>query len=59
MLLLSARKDEIVPPLHMDRIYELLKSESKGMFEFENSSHNDTVVQEGYWDRVHSFYKIR
>ncbi|AOW31699.1 hypothetical protein MG5_06350 [Candida albicans P57072] len=57
VLLLSARKDEIVPPSHMDRIYELLKSESKGMFEFENSSHNDTVVQEGYWDRVHSFIK--
>ncbi|GEQ71008.1 hypothetical protein JCM33374_g4689 [Metschnikowia sp. JCM 33374] len=55
LLLLSARKDEIVPPSHMDRIYSLSRASSKVMFKFENSSHNDTVAQPVYWDKVHGF----
>ncbi|KAI3406992.2 bem46 [Candida oxycetoniae] len=57
VLLLSARKDEIVPPSHMDEIFNTLKSEYKQMYKFEDSYHNDTVLQEGYWDRIHSFIK--
>lgn len=57
VLLLSARRDEIVPPLHMDTIYDLLQSESKEIKTFENSYHNDTVLQEGYWDKIHAFIK--
>lgn len=55
VLLLSARKDEIVPPLHMDRIYSLLKSDDKAMYTFEDSQHNDTVAQPQYWDRIETF----
>ncbi|ODV79569.1 alpha/beta-hydrolase [Suhomyces tanzawaensis NRRL Y-17324] len=55
VLLLSARKDEIVPPAHMDTIFSLLQSEDKTMFTFENSMHNDTVVQPDYWDKIQSF----
>lgn len=55
VLLLSARKDEIVPPAHMDRIFALLKSDNKVMYKFEDSSHNDTVVQPQYWERVEAF----
>lgn len=55
LLLLSARKDEIVPPEHMDRIYALSKSEDKVMYKFENSLHNDTVIQPGYWEKVQEF----
>lgn len=51
----SARKDEIVPPAHMDELFALLKSEDKTFYKFENSAHNDTVVQAEYWDRVHAF----
>ncbi|CUM65534.1 uncharacterized protein PRCAT00003180001 [Priceomyces carsonii] len=57
LLLLSARSDEIVPPDHMDKIYELSKSENKEICKFENSLHNDTVIQPEYWDIVHNFIK--
>ncbi|CAG84923.2 DEHA2A14146p [Debaryomyces hansenii CBS767] len=55
LLMLSARKDEIVPPEHMDRIFSLSKSDDKIMYKFENSSHNDTVIQSGYWEKIHDF----
>ncbi|CAK7895767.1 hypothetical protein CAAN1_03S00408 [[Candida] anglica] len=55
VLLLSARRDEIVPPSHMDAIYELLNSEDKTLQKFESSMHNDTVVQPRYWEIVHEF----
>ncbi|KAI5961843.1 bem46 [Candida pseudojiufengensis] len=57
VLLLSARKDEIVPPSHMDEIYNLLQSDYKQMYKFENSSHNDTVLQATYWDKIHQFIR--
>lgn len=55
LLMLSARKDEIVPPEHMDRIFSLSKSDDKIMYKFENSLHNDTVIQSGYWEKIHDF----
>lgn len=57
VLLLSARKDEIVPPSHMDTFNKLFKSEQKSFVKFENSSHNDTVVQPDYWGRIQDFIK--
>lgn len=57
VLFLSARKDEIVPPLHMDQLFALSKSEDKMLHKFEDSQHNDTVIQVGYWDIVHEFIK--
>ncbi|EAZ62954.2 predicted protein [Scheffersomyces stipitis CBS 6054] len=55
VLLLSARKDEIVPPEHMDRINALSKSEDKTFYTFENSAHNDTVIQPEYWNYIQVF----
>lgn len=55
VLMLSARKDEIVPPSHMDKIFELLPSTDKAFHKFENSYHNDTVVQPEYWTIIHQF----
>ncbi|RLV89752.1 putative membrane protein [Spathaspora sp. JA1] len=55
VMLMSARKDEIVPPSHMDEIFRKLKSQVKIKINFKNSNHNDTVVQEGYWERVEEF----
>lgn len=57
VLLMSARKDEIVPPAHMDRIRLLLSDNDLSFFGYDDATHNDTVVQEGYWDRVHEFIK--
>lgn len=56
-LLMSARKDEIVPPDHMDTIYSLLTTQNKTMVTFENSQHNDTVMQDGYWEKIHEFIR--
>ncbi|CAK9437624.1 uncharacterized protein LODBEIA_P20020 [Lodderomyces beijingensis] len=57
VLLLSARKDEIVPPSHMDEIYNGLQSEYKQFDEFDDCFHNDTIMQENYWDIVYTFIK--
>ncbi|PVH15486.1 uncharacterized protein CXQ87_003328 [Candidozyma duobushaemuli] len=57
VLFQSARKDEIVPPSHMDRIYELSQSTDKTFYKYTHSQHNDTVVQPEYWERVHDFIK--
>lgn len=57
VVMLSARKDEIVPPSHMDKLFELLKSREKYFHKFPDSSHNDTVMQPTYWDTVHDFIR--
>lgn len=56
-LLMSARKDEIVPPEHMDTIFSLLATDNKTMYTFENSMHNHTVVQDGYWEKILAFIR--
>ena len=53
--MLSARNDEIVPPSHMDILFALSRSEDKIMYKFDNCLHNDTILQEHYWARVHDF----
>lgn len=54
LLMLSATRDEIVPPLHMDQLYALLRSAEKAMHKFD-LMHNDTVAQPGYWAIVLDF----
>ena len=41
----------------MDDIYNLLPSDCKEIVKFEDSFHNDTVLQESYWDTIHTFIK--
>lgn len=59
VLLLSARNDEIVPPAHMDSIFQLLQSSDKEMVKYERSAHNDTVLQPGYWEKIHEFIQSK
>lgn len=54
-LFLSGLKDEIVPPFHMRKLYETCPSANKKIFEFPLGSHNDTIIQDGYWDIVREF----
>ncbi|CAI4050908.1 hypothetical protein SUVZ_14G0150 [Saccharomyces uvarum] len=54
-LFLSGLKDEIVPPFHMRKLYEACPSANKKIFEFPLGSHNDTIIQDGYWDIVREF----
>lgn len=55
LLMLSGRNDEIVPPSHMDTLFALSRSEDKTMYTFDNCLHNDTILQEDYWAKVHDF----
>ncbi|AAS51733.1 ADL187Wp [Eremothecium gossypii ATCC 10895] len=55
ILFLSGLKDEIVPPSHMQALYSLSKSSGKKFVTFADGYHNDTIIQNGYWDVVHDF----
>lgn len=57
VLLMSARKDEIVPPAHMDRIKELFAKSDTTFYEYDDSTHNDTVNQPLYWQRLYEFMR--
>lgn len=59
VLFFSARRDEVVPPSHMDRLHQLSQAEHKVMYKYELSFHNDTVAQPEYWERVREFLKSR
>lgn len=55
VLMFSARRDEIVPPSHMDAIFQAITATDKVMYKYEYSQHNDTVMQQDYWERIHTF----
>ncbi|SCU84239.1 LADA_0D00628g1_1 [Lachancea dasiensis] len=54
-LFLSGKKDEIVPPTHMEKLHQLCKSERKTIVEFPRGHHNDTIVQASYWEHIEKF----
>lgn len=54
-LFLAGQRDEIVPTSHMKTLYELCPSILKKFIEFPNGSHNDTIIQDGYWNYVKEF----
>ncbi|KAH3898682.1 related to BEM46 family protein [Saccharomycodes ludwigii] len=55
ILFLNGIKDEIVPPSHSIKLFELCPSEKKYLKRFPLGHHNDTIVQDGYWDHVYDF----
>ncbi|GMM36285.1 hypothetical protein DASC09_036100 [Saccharomycopsis crataegensis] len=54
-LFLSGLKDEIVPPYHMQQLYELSPSDNKFLKTFKKGYHNNTCNQADYWQILHSF----
>ncbi|CCK72616.1 uncharacterized protein KNAG_0K02530 [Huiozyma naganishii CBS 8797] len=54
-LFLSGLRDEIVPPSHMKKLFELCTSTAKRIFEFPTGHHNDTILQDGYWEIIRDF----
>ncbi|KAL6708667.1 bem46 protein, variant [Coniothyrium glycines] len=54
ILFLSGLKDEIIPPTHMSRLYQVCKS-PKVWKELPNGSHNDTVAEPGYFQYIEDF----
>ncbi|KAF8496343.1 Alpha/Beta hydrolase protein [Gautieria morchelliformis] len=58
LLMLSGRLDEIVPAQHMSELWKLAqKSERKNATwrHFPGGMHNNTCMQQGYWDVVTEF----
>lgn len=55
MLFLSGSKDELVPPSHMQTLYELANVENKQLKKYSEGTHNDTCLHPGYWDDVVDF----
>lgn len=54
-LFLSGRQDELIPPSHMDALYEGCKSKVKVKKEFNDGTHNDTCIKQGYFEAVGEF----
>ena len=58
MLFISGRIDQIVPPIHMDRLYEMAKrSTYKDMYKIEAGTHNESwlVAGDEYFYRIKDF----
>jgi len=62
VLMLSGKRDQIVPKEHMQELESLLRPKDgegvkrKGSFiDFDWGSHNDTCIQPGYWSAVAKF----
>ncbi|KAJ1596719.1 hypothetical protein NDA14_005157 [Ustilago hordei] len=54
-LFLSGRQDELVPPSHMDALFERCTSSVKVKKEFNDGTHNDTCIKQGYFEAVAEF----
>ena len=58
ILFLSGLRDELVPPSHMRQLYELSQTRAIKLWkEFSNGTHNDTVMQSGYFDTIEDFIR--
>ncbi|KAK0521730.1 bem46 protein, variant [Tilletia horrida] len=55
VLFLSGRQDQLVPPSHMDTLYERCPSKEKSFKPFDDGTHNDTCVKPGYFEEISNF----
>jgi len=55
ILFLSGLQDEIVPPSHMRRLYEMCQSPTKIWKPLPGGDHNSSVVEEGYFESIEDF----
>ncbi|KAF7732382.1 hypothetical protein EC973_005278 [Apophysomyces ossiformis] len=60
ILFLSGARDELIPPAHMSKLYELSETrEAKDWAQFDFGMHNDTCVQSGYFAAIREFLERR
>ncbi|CAO3668985.1 unnamed protein product [Umbelopsis vinacea] len=58
VLFLSGLKDEMVPPSHMKKLYDLCETSGpKYWKEFAEGTHNDTCIKRGYFEAVGEFIR--
>ncbi|KAI1315624.1 hypothetical protein EDD11_000576 [Mortierella claussenii] len=56
VLFLSGRKDELVPPGHMQELHRLLDTTGEVVWrEFSDGTHNDTCLKPGYFEAIKAF----
>ncbi|RDL40091.1 uncharacterized protein BP5553_00070 [Venustampulla echinocandica] len=55
ILFLSGLQDEIVPPSHMARLYEICQSPTKIWKPLPAGDHNSSVLEDGYFESVEDF----
>ncbi|KAG0235096.1 hypothetical protein BGW42_005889 [Actinomortierella wolfii] len=56
VLFLSGRKDELVPPKHMDTLRQLVDTTGQVVWkEFAEGTHNDTCLKPGYFEAIKDF----
>ncbi|CZT11920.1 related to S.pombe Bem46 protein [Rhynchosporium agropyri] len=55
ILFLSGLQDEIVPPSHMRRLFELCQTPTKVWKPLPGGDHNSSVVEEGYFESIQDF----
>jgi|TARA_R110002003_G_scaffold97_32_gene7996 fermentation-respiration switch protein FrsA (DUF1100 family) len=56
ILFLSGLKDEIIPPAHMRRLFQICKA-PKVWKELPNGTHNDTVAEPLYFQYIEDFLR--
>ncbi|KAG0174878.1 hypothetical protein DFQ28_007667 [Apophysomyces sp. BC1034] len=60
ILFLSGARDELIPPAHMSKLYELSETRDvKDWAQFDFGMHNDTCVQSGYFAAIREFLERR
>ncbi|KAI9313420.1 Alpha/Beta hydrolase protein, partial [Dichotomocladium elegans] len=58
ILFLSSAKDELVPPSHMAKLHKAADTRGAKVWrEFENGTHNDACMQEGYFETIGEFIR--
>ncbi|KAK6536089.1 hypothetical protein TWF281_000335 [Arthrobotrys megalospora] len=55
ILFLSGLQDELVPPSHMRRLHTVSKAPIKVWKDFPNGTHNDSVMEVGYFEHINDF----
>ncbi|KAI1757022.1 alpha/beta-hydrolase [Xylaria castorea] len=55
ILFLSGLQDEIVPPVHMRRLYEVTTTPTKVWKTLPGGDHNSSVLEEGYFEAITDF----
>ncbi|KAK3328810.1 Alpha/Beta hydrolase protein [Apodospora peruviana] len=55
ILFLSGLQDEIVPPIHMKRLYDLSTAPIKIWKPLPGGDHNSSVLEEGYFEAISDF----
>ena len=59
-LFLSGSKDELIPPSHMAKLHQSARASLlKRIVHFQKGMHNDTCIQQGYFEAIEDFLNAK